>query len=586
MATTVDTAKSFPCIFCKTDFPTCARLHKHQRRAMYCLELQQKHPDRNIPKPGVNYVRNFTCEFCDRTFNLAHRARHLAKCKVKINNIITEKDKKIEELTSQKMTKKTDDQSEHVKKLEDKLEKYKNQVKDQEIELEKLRSTPSSSKQSEINRELRDRIKELEAELEKYQKQAVTIPTSDSTVHAPDEENIVTPTQVDSTETVPVVKPVDSTCVDYSKMTGRQMRDLCAKRGYTKYHNLDNIGLRKRLAQGDVENAIPQEPKDIQDMTKKELIKHKVAENVEEVVPVEAGIFQNFTLKLKGGKKMDIPVRKDGYVNVTAIFKAAGKRIDNWKTSDDYTELCECFAEESGMIVDDFLQCVRGSHEGTFAHPDIAAAVASCAYKPFALQVSKWVRELLTTGSVKIDKPVMSAPVSIVSTITTGATTHPLDTEALEIAAEYDMTKNTDCMVLYVAYIGNGLVKVGSSDHRLHSRMDQHRGPTTEYSQFLLLESFEISSSKVEFDVHRMLSMYNVVYNKQKEVFRPPRTLRIFVSDISRFLETIDHKLIIGGLRHELEIERMNNKLMESEYKRMILEQRVQYLEYDRDKQE
>ena len=46
----------------------------------------------------------------------------------------------------------------------------------------------------------------------------------------------------------------------------------------------------------------------------------------------------------------------------------------------------------------------RGKYGGTFYHPDLAIQLAQWLSPSFAIQVSRWTRELLLTGSVTLGK--------------------------------------------------------------------------------------------------------------------------------------------------------------------------------------
>ena len=138
---------------------------------------------------------------------------------------------------------------------------------------------------------------------------------------------------------------------------------------------------------------------------------------------VPAQIFE-FVLKLKNGPDFVVPVRRDGYVNVTKICQAAGKRLDNWirldsskesmeylqKTLDDeYAEnvnLGKAIPHIRGIAL--LTSCKGGNintvEQGTFAHPDLAIEIATWAHKSFRFQVSQWIRELMITGRVELGK--------------------------------------------------------------------------------------------------------------------------------------------------------------------------------------
>lgn len=120
-------------------------------------------------------------------------------------------------------------------------------------------------------------------------------------------------------------------------------------------------------------------------------------------------IFKNYSLILSDGTIFDIPVRKDGYINVTKLCEAAGKRIDNWKANKESKELLHAFTlipENLGITIFDNIRgnFSDGRTQGTFAHPDIAISIAMWCNPYFHLQVSRWIRELLVTGKVEVGK--------------------------------------------------------------------------------------------------------------------------------------------------------------------------------------
>ena len=120
-----------------------------------------------------------------------------------------------------------------------------------------------------------------------------------------------------------------------------------------------------------------------------------------------------FVLELNGSK-FYIPVRRDGYVNVTKICQAAGKRLQHYKESPAGKEYME-FLQNRNLAKSDsrnpaitLLTSCKGNSsaiiQGTFAHPDLAMAIAMWAHPPFLAEVSGWIRELLITGRVELGK--------------------------------------------------------------------------------------------------------------------------------------------------------------------------------------
>ena len=110
--------------------------------------------------------------------------------------------------------------------------------------------------------------------------------------------------------------------------------------------------------------------------------------------------------------------RTDGFINATAMCVAHGKDVSDWLKTDDAWETVAALAEDleiapkshkSGNSVFTRVSAAfpslvivrRGSPEfkgGTWMHYDIALYLAQWCNKPFAIQVSRWVREWLLTG--------------------------------------------------------------------------------------------------------------------------------------------------------------------------------------------
>lgn len=115
----------------------------------------------------------------------------------------------------------------------------------------------------------------------------------------------------------------------------------------------------------------------------------------------------------------------DGFINGTAMCVAHGKDISQWFRTQDTLELFVSLANDleidyklktvnlqdldvaklSGSKYADFfpglLFVKRGSPEnggGTWLHPDLAIQLAQWCNKAFAIQVSRWIREWMTTG--------------------------------------------------------------------------------------------------------------------------------------------------------------------------------------------
>lgn len=107
------------------------------------------------------------------------------------------------------------------------------------------------------------------------------------------------------------------------------------------------------------------------------------------------------------------PVRQraeDGYFDATAMCKAAGKKWNDYWRNAATKEFIEAMSSEAGIPASDLVQvqkgnptgAIQGGSQGTWAHPDVAVHLAQWCSPRFAVQVSKWVRELLTRGKVEL----------------------------------------------------------------------------------------------------------------------------------------------------------------------------------------
>ncbi len=167
--------------------------------------------------------------------------------------------------------------------------------------------------------------------------------------------------------------------------------------------------------------------------------------------------------------------------------------------------------------------------------------------KPIAEKFQEFVCEdilpsIRKTGSYHLDNKYKfilenNRPVSQIINIT------DVDKEALSLEKEYDWSKNSNCPIIYVAYIGSNLLKIGFSDSKFDERIIKHNSCESKYDQFLILETFEVSCKPVEEILHNLLVKYKYSYLQQKEIYQPPKSLKEFIENIRKLLEDNDIKL-------------------------------------------
>lgn len=83
----------------------------------------------------------------------------------------------------------------------------------------------------------------------------------------------------------------------------------------------------------------------------------------------------------------------DGYIHVTLICRAVGKRYHKWRERQDADEYLEAVESEVRIRTSELIQVVRGGFpelQGTWAHPLVAVEIARWCWAPFAVQVNQW----------------------------------------------------------------------------------------------------------------------------------------------------------------------------------------------------
>jgi len=331
----------------------------------------------------------------------------------------------------------------------------------------------------------------------------------------------------------------------YEEMSRNELMALCKERGFISYNNLAKKSIVRILKEDDAKVTIH--------------VNAETGERVESKEMEVALIIKDFDLILPNGNIEVVSGRTDGYINATFLCKAGNRRFYDWSRLESTKILVDVMqSQRLDMELIDSKQ--GGKYPGTWIHPDLAIHLAMWISPLFASQVSRWINELLTTGSVHLERPVR--------TIT--------DMSQVDIQAEIIESKRekiclTNTTVLYVVYIGVGLVKVGYSDCRVTKRFEKHASSDSDYPQFRVLATFEISSRKVEKEIHEILLPYQVTYKKQKEIYRPEGDLMEFIYYIEHLLQENDTKLLAD--KYRMEIMELRLELSQKDLRIMKLEQ-------------
>lgn len=90
---------------------------------------------------------------------------------------------------------------------------------------------------------------------------------------------------------------------------------------------------------------------------------------------------------------------EDGYINATAMCKAAGKKMNDYTRLSTTSAYLSELSADTGIPVTELLQVVQGGDpqlQGTWVHPQVSTHLAQWLSPKFAVQVSKWIQEWLT----------------------------------------------------------------------------------------------------------------------------------------------------------------------------------------------
>jgi hypothetical protein len=261
--------------------------------------------------------------------------------------------------------------------------------------------------------------------------------------------------------------------------------------------------------------------------------------------------------------------QSDCYINATQLCKAGGREFDVWNRNKTGREFVEALGKKLELTRTQLIESITtGTNEEriTWVHPRIAIQIAQWVSSEFALNVSEWIEKLLTIGSVSIGRPVR-AFYSLTE----------IDSEAIELEKKVCIDEFTRYSTIYVAYIGRGLVKVGFSDGNIIKRNFKHFSSESQYPEFRIIKLIRVSGQPMERDVHKDLYVYQVNYNRQKEVFKPPTTLSQFVCKIENFL--YHHDILLRYDDLYIEHQKLKTQFEKSESECKILRIKLWALE-------
>ena len=317
----------------------------------------------------------------------------------------------------------------------------------------------------------------------------------------------------------------DIIAIDYCDMSTSRLKVLAKEQGLLEYNNLKKEDLIQLLKQKDIE-----------------------AQKEEE---------KNDSIIL-GGIEV-ISRSEDGYINATELCRAGGKEFKSWHRNDNVKEFLSklnesvkiCTDSNIGLI-DMKLDC-DNKQKGTWVHPRVAIHIAQWVSPDFAVKVTGWIHTLLSSGKMEIDKPIKSF-----------SNLSERDTEAIQLEKGLKMEEYTTTSVIYMAYIGKNMLKIGYTDSSLLNRTKKHTSSESMYPQWCFVGFIKVSGKPIEALLHKFLLPYQTEFNKQKEIYKVNSTITSFLEVVTNFVEENDLPMKIKKLEKqvsELQIENLQLKL-------------------------
>ncbi len=329
----------------------------------------------------------------------------------------------------------------------------------------------------------------------------------------------------------------DNTKIDYNKNNVKELKKLAKERGLTKYNNLKKDELVKLHEDYDEDiDMIENEDKTNDDNMNYDSQNNEI-EACDNVL-IKIFNFDNKEIRTFGTNDKPWFVARDicEILGLSQVHKALLNIPNKWKGEKIFPTL-------------------GGPQKMIILNESGAYKLILRSNKPVAERFQEFVCEdvlpsIRKTGSYTItDKYKFllenNRPLSQVINIT------DMDKEAIELENLFNWAKNTNCAIVYIAYIGEGLIKLGFSDSKFDERITKHISCESKYQQFLVLDTFEVSGKPIEDILHNLLCKYRHTFGTQKEIYKPPGKLIDFIANIKQMLDDNDYKLKYNKLEKE-----------------------------------
>jgi prophage antirepressor-like protein len=363
----------------------------------------------------------------------------------------------------------------------------------------------------------------------------------------------------------------DEENIQYNNMTSKTLKTLAKDRGFNCYNNLNKNALVELHTKYDIEKEL------IDKLKQEELEKqqNEKKETDDKILIFNSELTQGKDLRVFGTHESPLFVAKDiaemlGYKDTADAVK---KHIDEddiviWANINGgvgsppgncdslhienkhvKTDSVEHLPEKNGPG-DSFTPNIQLQAHTKLINESGLYSLILRSKLPTAKVFKKWITSdvlpsIRKKGTYTLQQPsdfILQRPMRELTMLS------EIDIEAETIEMSCDWLSYTNCCCIYVAYIGDGLIKIGYSDCNISKRIEKHTSSESEYKQFRMLKIFPISGRNIENVIHNLLQKYNVKYKKQSEIYRPE-------SNLIEFIQIVGQLLVDNDLKYQLELK-------------------------------
>jgi anti-repressor protein len=321
--------------------------------------------------------------------------------------------------------------------------------------------------------------------------------------------------------------------LEYEKLNTIELKSLAKDRGLTLYNNLKKdelVNLHKDYDQEmhDEHNEIKETDNNI----------------------IDTFIFQDKKIRIVGENDNPWFVAKD----ISDILDIKDNRVALRNIPDKWKDECKILT-------------LGGNQNMIIINEPAVYKLVMRSNKPNAQPFQEFVcEEILPTirkkGEYKLqneNKMILQRPIRQLMNLT------EIDIEAEKLESQFNWSFYSNKSVIYIAYIGKGLIKIGYSDKRLSERERKHTSCESEYEQFRFIKAFEVSGEPIEKLIKDLLLTYKTTYNKQKEIFKPKENLIEFCKIVQNLIENNDLRYQLDQMILKYKDLKIKNKDLEIE---------------------